>query len=207
MAIISFDASAGPAIINPGTSISVGHTCTGANGLLLAWVTGDGTDDVDPPTYGGGTMTLGTKTNGGGEGRYIYLFYLVSPATGSNTCTVTRATSSLLQLDTDSYTGVLGVSPLDVGTINSGSGTLLSGSILTTTNNCWVMSKCRFQQGNTGTMVGGTYRISDTGDSNGLITPAQAHSMTWTGNNGNIVYIMASFKPLPGGGYLGKYYS
>jgi len=108
--------SAGTATANT-TSISWSHTCSGSNRLLVAGVgMGGGTSGVSlTTTYGAATMTsAGLVLSNNQFDGFVQLFYLVAPATGTDTITV--SVDSLQTRDllggSLSFTGVDQTTPL-----------------------------------------------------------------------------------------------
>ena len=61
---IAFDAATDGGNVNPGTTLTFAHTCTGSLGLLVVGFNGDnigGADDVSSVTYNGVALTLADK--------------------------------------------------------------------------------------------------------------------------------------------------
>ncbi len=81
------------------------HTCTGSNLILFVGVESTGaSDNVTGATYNGVAMTLVQK-QARLDGREVYLFVLVNPATGSNTVSVSWTGTDGHFLSAISYTG------------------------------------------------------------------------------------------------------
>lgn len=108
-----------------GTSLSWSHTCSGTNRLLVVSINvGAASDDVETTaTYNGVSMTSAGRVASNNQiDGYTQLFYLVAPATGSNTVTVTSTLSKSLVGGSISFTGVDQTSPVSNITTNFGSG-------------------------------------------------------------------------------------
>lgn len=107
----------------PSSSLSWSHTCTGADRILIVGIAQRNGRSVTAITYNGVAMTLiGTS---GDTFTTISMYYLLAPATGANTISITFSSS-----DSDnngmavSYTGVHQTTPLGtfVSASNPGSG-------------------------------------------------------------------------------------
>lgn len=197
---IAFDAgSNGEA--NPGTSLTVAHTCTGSNLILFAGVQiGSGNDWITGVTYNSVAMTqIGTVANNNRS----YLFYLLAPATGNNNIVISSSNSVQIRAANASHTGALQSGVPDAsGTQQLSAVTSITTSVTTVLNNCWMVAHCADDQGTLAAGTGSTQRAvastasSIIGDSNGVITPAGAYSMQWThGASGTMATVQASFAP------------
>ena len=126
------------AIALDATSTGSTHTCTGSNLILFVAVTEQGNPGTPTATYNGVSMTsLGTQSYSNGS---FTLFYLLNPATGSHTVSVSSGADSKTNVNT-SYTGVKQTGQPDAsssGTNNSAT-TSLTGSVNTVADNCWVI--------------------------------------------------------------------
>ncbi len=102
---------------NGGTtaSLTVPYTVSGSNGLLVLCLIGDviaGNDDISSVTYNGVAMTLvdknitGFPSGSGPFARMQYLYYLLNPATGSNSLVVTAGSTHYLLACGISFNGV-----------------------------------------------------------------------------------------------------
>ena len=89
------------------TSLTYSYTVgTNSNRLLLVSVVGDPTvDDISSVTYAGASMTLITKVQTPGD-RWHYLYYLLAPASGTNSVVVTAASSHYLISEAASWYNV-----------------------------------------------------------------------------------------------------
>ncbi len=108
--MVAFDATTNG---SSGTgSLSFSHTCTGTSRVLIATiVAAQATDGTPNPTvtYNSVSMTLLGKQIPGATLRNMFVFYLINPATGSNTFSCTLNGSGAVNLHEAilvSYTGV-----------------------------------------------------------------------------------------------------
>jgi hypothetical protein len=120
-----------------GTSLTWSHTCTGSNRLLVVGVavgtTSSDASFVTTATYNGVAMTSASKVHSNNQTNgYIQMFYLVNPATGSNTVAITNNVSCDLAGGSVSFTGADQSTPLGTPVTNFGDGT--SGSVSVPTN-------------------------------------------------------------------------
>ncbi len=131
------------------SSLSWSHTTgSGSNRLLIVGVTLHPSSPFFPAsvssvTYGSQSLTQIRTDTGGGNTIRSDLWYLVAPASGTNTITVTLSffTSAKIVAGACTYTGVDQTSPLDVATGAGGSGSSSSPSqsITVNTNGCWIV--------------------------------------------------------------------
>lgn len=202
--MIAFDASSNGTIAT-GTSITWAHTCSGSDRILfvLSFDTDGGSSVVTGITYAGTAMTKITGIQVSGD-RWITLWYLIAPATGSNDVVISASASVILCGTAQSYTGAKQSGVPDASNTNSGSTvTSLSGSVTTIADNCWTIAILKTQVIKTITADGGTTNrtIQDAlwgVDSNAPKTPAGSTSLggSWTGTT-NAAIIIASFAPAP----------
>ncbi len=193
---IAFDATS---LVDGGTSVS--HTCTGSNLILFAGVsfnTADGT--ITGATYNGVGMTEVTRQAVGGVPgtQTVALFYLVAPATGSNTLAVT-GTASAPTLIGSSYTGAkqTGIPDASAST-NSASATSISQAVTTVADNSWVVAIVRDTAGtvsNTGSVSTSRDATTYFWDTNAAKTPAGGVTASYSGSSGAWAVIVASFAP------------
>lgn len=140
--MIAFDTSAS---FSGGTgNISGSFTTSGSNRLLLVGIgwAEDSSNTVDTITYNGVTLTkIGEVLNysSGGNPRSIALYYLINPASGSNTLAITRSTSTNgFYAYAASYTGVLQSGALDASdTGSTTTGDTYADSLTSVTDGCW----------------------------------------------------------------------
>lgn len=184
-------------------------TTSGTNRILWNFVVADTTDTVTGSTYGGVAMTLVDKVQRSVADRWLYSFYLVAPASGSNTISIALSAGSWVESFVLNFSGALQSGQPDAhGTNTVIAGTSLSKSITTTANNCWTvgmmsLAAARVLTPDAGTNVVDTdgSNISRSLDSNANITPPGSTSLggSWAVNaSGGI--LVASIAPLPASG-------
>lgn len=217
---ISFNAAADLGNNGGSGTLSVSYTSgSGANRMLALAIKGDtGTDNITGVTYNSVTCSLAAKlTPAGGMGdRWIYLYYLLNPSSGSNTLSITTSGGYILAGAAD-YTGVKQSGQPDATSTSSvGVALTLTGTITTVADQCWTIMAWGGYASNFAPTAGagstrrtydaafGTYGLFDSG---GPITPAGSYSMTaqYPGQSSNGINLaMASFAPAtsppPGGG-------
>lgn len=174
------------------STLSWSHTCSGSDRILfVAFVHNDDTvDRVTGITYNSVSMTRINSSSQGTDGR-IYLYYLVAPATGSNTVTVSmNASDDLVRGISVSYTGASQTGVPDAqGTTTFSAVTSGSLSVTSIANNCWmVMSQSYDANVQPTAGASTTKRGSSSGivvpgvgfyDTNGAITPAGSRTLNW----------------------------
>ena len=115
------------------TSLTVAHTCSGVQRLLVVGVTLQDPSAADPNTvtYGGVGMTnAGDVTNGGMN---TSIWHLKAPATGANNIVVTMGiTANALHLGAQSFTGIDQDAPVGSAVTASGSSTAQTVTAVTT---------------------------------------------------------------------------
>lgn len=204
---IAFDAAVSSQD-NTGTGTSTWtHTCSGSNRILLIGFMPSGGSVSGTPTYNGVGMTqIGTFSLAGTVFQNCYLYYLIAPATGANTVSVSYTGASYMYSASASYTGVDQSSPIDVSGNAIATSTSLSKSLTTTVNNDWLVGF--FGEGSTGTSLSAgantTFRVTPTGnswsnwgDSNGAETPAGSFSLAMNaGVAGHLGMYIAAIKPV-----------
>lgn len=173
------------------TSLSVSHTCSGSNRILIVF-TGLFVGGAPPPqctgvTYNSVPMTrfsfVNTQNNNELSG-----WYLINPATGTNTIQASyNMSANGAFLFGVSYTGAKQSSQPDQSSGANGTGSSWSSSLTTVDNNCWVVGASVCGTGPINTPSGTTSRENDTlvftsrmVDTNGPITPAGSVSWSWT---------------------------
>lgn len=213
---IAFNAAADGSNNGGGSSShTFAYTCSsGSNRLLVVLVLGDtSVNDVTGVTYNGVSMTLAAPPGlapGGPDNRWLYLFWLVAPATGTNNVVISASSTHYILGGAADYTGVSQTGQPDATTTHAGSGsiTALATSITTVANNSWAILVENNGGGlpptaNTGDIrrtFDGAFSAWGLFDSNGAITPAGSYSMTTnTGLASNtILHVAASFSPAGG---------
>jgi len=142
---IAFDTASNGTYGATAASISWSHTCSGSNRLLIVCVGEDyainGGNPITGVTYNGVAMTLWKRQLALSSVNYASVWYLVAPATGTNTITVTGSISNTWELAgcSASYTGVDQTTPLTNSTDSTYSGGTTPSVTLTPTNSgSWV---------------------------------------------------------------------
>lgn len=170
---------------------------SGSNRLLLACFTGDlvtGNDDITSVTYNSVAMTLVGKLTSN-INRFTYLYYLLNPASGSNTLTVNYGSTHYILLGAASYAGVGSTSQPDAtfatNTVNPS--TTLTTSITTATNNSWAMV-CGYPPGTAVNGSNTTVRTKDGAfntwgfwDTNAALTPSGSQSINVQQTSSNVL--------------------
>ena len=187
---IAFDA-ASTAKVASGTSLSWSHTCTGANRALIVGLTHkNGTTYATAITYNGVSLTKAILQKVGGSGSQdcsMELWYLLAPASGSNTISVIINTST-----PGSVGGACSFTGADqelIGTFTSqsfGANTSASLPITTTRNNSFIVDVMGEVTGGAATPDGSqTQRWNDSqsvvgaGSTKQLVS-AGATTMSWS---------------------------
>lgn len=203
MAIV-FDAAVSNqanAVTSNTISITIG---SGANRIVFLGVQfATGTDVSGTPTCAGVPMTLaGSYSGGGGVFNKTYVYYYLSPATGSNNITVNNSGgANYIYASAASYAGVSQTGPIDVSAAATPTtGTSLSKSLTTTVDNDWLVGF--FSGFNTGaalsagasttfrtTVTGGSW--NNWGDSNAAKTPPGSYSIADAAASSEIMGIYA----------------
>lgn len=193
---IAFDAAT-----DGGANLTWSHTCTGDNRILFVAVMTDvAGDGVNGITYDSVALTKINSVQGGNT-RYISLWYLINPATGSNT--VSLDVDDFHLAGSISYTGALQSGVPDAQ--NTGTETAQTSQTLgvtTVLDNCWMIMIACTNGAAVSAGTGATERV-DAGvnynvilDSNGALTPAGAHSLQATAISTNWGSLVASFAPV-----------
>lgn len=185
------------------TSLTVAHTCTGSNRLLLVHIlTNNTTDTLTGMTYNGVAMTrLGIHAST--PNNFIaYVYGLLAPATGSNNVVVTFSGSTVIGLQNVSYTGVKQSGLPDASNSNNDDdGNDWSESITTIANNCWHFLGKR--SGSDATVTSGGVRVLHgnyggvqmVADSDAAITPAGSHAIAGSNAANGYTSINVSIAP------------
>lgn len=127
---IAYDTSSSGQTANTTNTITWNHTCTGSNLVLVVAVGADSAAEPTGVTYN--TVAL-TKAQGATTGLEHSIWYLASPATGTNSVVVTFAANHHMAAGAVSISGCNTASPVDTSNITNG--TSATPSIGLTTNN------------------------------------------------------------------------
>src|SRR5580765_6348999 len=147
---IALDTSVdGGITVAAGATLSWSHTCTGSDLCLLVACFGGGlsgntgNDDITGVDYNGSALTNLGKVQTPSD-RYVYLWGLLNPSTGSHTVTVTNSdvADAVIAGQSVSYTGVKQSGLPDQATTNTGSSqtTFSLGVLVLSTANCWLVA-------------------------------------------------------------------
>lgn len=201
---IALDTAGGTISAGVGTNPTWSFNNVAGSFLVVGFAVNKNTDVVTGVTYNGVAMSLALSfASPTSNNEYSYLYYLVNPATGTNTISITVSTSSTVHAGFASYTGVDLTSPIDgtdTASLTEGAGSTIVETIVSTANNCWMCAFSGLQRASTastnstergGVSGGGKYY-----DSNGAITPAGSFSMTQNiASNGPATGVAFTFKP------------
>lgn len=199
---IAYDNSVNLSTYGNAGSISGSFTVgSGSDRFLIAYAWGGfGSDTVSSMTYNGVSLTKINSVVCPAD-RGVSMWYLVNPASGSNTLQVNG--SSLFVLVAASYTGVDQSNPIDSNNPQTwNSVTSFAPSTTVVASNCWLVCTGK-TAGNTPTAVTGIRRVNEDGglfDSNGTVgTGSQSISLNISGG-ANFGSLMASIKPAAAAG-------
>lgn len=187
------------------------HTCTGTN-LILFVAIGNSTitaQSTTAVTYGGVAMTEIQSRQQLGNAQ-VKLWYLIAPATGSNSVAITGGTSSM-RASAVSFTGVAQTSPIGASNVGSANMTStgpvkLNVAVTTTQANSWLVGAFTGEGSQATTDLSftiGTER-SEAAAGTGVASTASntttttgSYSIEWSRNQSparNAVAIVAEFK-------------
>lgn len=170
---------------NPATA---SFDCSGGD-ILFVGVFGNGAMTAVSATYNGVAMTQLFYMNGtdGGSNDQV-VFYLVNPASGSNTLSVSRTGGANLSIVASSYSGVDTTTPIDAYSTegsNSTATTHASNSTTVGSSNNWLVglhrdTDLRITTADILTIRASTTTVSEeVWDSNGTVS-AGSHTVTYT---------------------------
>jgi hypothetical protein len=184
------------------STISYSQDCTGANILFVGVTTGGTT--ISSITYAGVAMTQ-SGSSSGTAGVTNRLYYLVSPATGSNTVSITQSSGGNIVSCSICYSGASTTGQPDATSVGGPTTTTsYSQSVTSVADNCFAIL---YGDANGGlTLTGGSNttvrnqpEVSFTGafliDSTALKTPAGTFTLAATSSSQTFAGCMASFKP------------
>lgn len=209
---IAFDAQSSQS--NTGSSITISHTTSGSDRLLVVYIFGaTGGYSVSAITYNGVAMTsLGSNTT---DARFK-CYYLIAPASGTNNISITLSASMVYVVAAVSYTGVKQTGFPDNSSLagTTASGTSSSKSLTPVANNCWMIAGCHIQANSGSTSGQPTAGASTTRrvqinnvtnvygiaalDNNAPINPAASTTLNGSSTNDNSWYwISMTIEPAP----------
>lgn len=201
---IAFDATSGLGFAQPGTSVTLSHTCTGSNLILFVGAAQASATATLTATYNGVSMTaIDLQNNVGGTTR-SRLFYLLNPATGANNIVVSSDVNADLYVAGCSYTGVNQSGQPDASNKNSDNSSPYRVSVTSVADNCWMImwlgdanhSAAITAEAGTTVRTSSFSSISALCDSGGVITPAGSKTLGVTAGTHDYGIIGATFKPV-----------
>lgn len=164
-----------------------------------------GSDVVTGVTYAGVSMTAVASAVRGTGGRWVRMWFLDAPATGSNNFVASLSGNDTIQAWAKCYTGVKQTGTSDAfDTKNTGGATSLTLTVSAVASNCWGISFVREESGSTATWTAGTTSELSAGggghiaDSNGVVS-GTSYTVTFAGSQ-TMGMVGASFEPDTGGG-------
>jgi hypothetical protein len=196
------------------TSLTYSYTVgTNSNRLLLVNLAGDtSTDDITSVKYAGASMTLITKVQTPSD-RWHYLYYLLSPASGTNNVVITAASAHYLISEAASWYNVTQSPPASFTTNTAASAVTMTTSLPAGSNNVivaesiWAYTGVLPDAGSAPLVVDATFDgLGIFSSVPSVVTQAFPMSMTNTwGGQDSASSIMASFSlasnGTPGIGY------
>ncbi len=186
------------------SSCTYSHTVNAGTDLFLAVsVIAYTTDNITGVTYAGTAMTqVGKKLTGSG-GRWMYLYVLHNPSTGTNNVVVSASGTTYISSQAATYTGVTQSSTVHVSNTNSGTTSSLTTSVTTTLDNCWLIMAGAGYGDELKAGTGTTERQGNGSglsifDSDGAKSPAGSYSLVAASNGGvsaQIAVVLAAIAP------------
>lgn len=191
-AAVARDTSLTPITVASGSSISTAYNNAGTT--IVAFTYQEGSDSETSATFNGDALTFSTKGymcySAGSNTHTGSVWYITGADAGNYTLQVNRSTSSAhWELAALSYSNA-GAPDASTTFRNgsagscTGSGTSLSGSLTTVTDNSWIAGFARFDNGGTVSGTGSFTKVAQGAsgepgieaifDTNGAITPAGA---------------------------------
>lgn len=178
---------------------------SGSDRLLVAIVIQRGTlRTISGITYNSAAMTLAASKQVTGQQLKTSLFYLVAPASGSNTLNVSYSVGTQNQTEIMAcvFEGVLQSSPLDQAVSAEGNDAAPTVSVSPTTNNQLVVGGVLHEELTAMTVGSGETSLWDidqgawaTSASYAIQTTAATQAVNWTANSSDVwAAIAASFK-------------
>lgn len=199
MAIAFDSASSGSEVSGNATSLTVSHTCSGNDRILIVATQAAG-DILTSITYNGVAMVLFDKQQQNGNSTFVYLHYLLAPTTGAHDIAVNMSSQGNIGIAGASYTGVLQSSQPDASVKNNTTGATLTLSPTVVANNCWLIGAGLCANGPFShdsprvTRAQGSANII--GDSNGVVATG-SQSIACTSPAGPIAGVAVSIVPAP----------
>jgi hypothetical protein len=185
---------------------SFSHTTSGTNRILFVYAeSNDDGDRITSVTYNSvGLTKIGSSVGvppASGLSVFVSVWYLINPASGSNTVTINRSTTNANVIIgiALSYTGALQSGVPDSS--NTGTGTAVTSLSLSTTtvaNNSWAFAIMANNGGATWTATTGTERLAgnrEVLDTNGGVSPAGSTTLAASSSSQNVAGMIVSFAP------------
>ncbi len=196
---IAYDTSADLGFSFAGSKTTA-FTCTGTNRILFVggWG-GSGSSNWTGVTYAGVAMTKVGEAQVPGD-RWVYLYILANPASGSNNVVITESGTDGIDAFATSYTGAQQTSTPDASNTVAGTTTNTALSVTTTADNCWGVAAFKYLSA-AGTAGANTIlRVttangSQAYDSNSALTPAGTLTLNVTHSSTAKAMVMCSFGP------------
>lgn len=193
---IAFNAAT-ESFTNAGQTLNFSHTTAGTDRILWVGVMTLSTRSVSGVTYNGVAMTGLTRSGGG---QPVQLWYLINPATGSNTVSISIGSpNSFIYAAAASYTGAKQSGQPDSQNTNNVSGSPINTSTTVVAANSWAILVARNDtSGDTTASTGSTERAAGAigtvqlYDSNGGLS-AGSQTMSLTSGGGGTTTAIASF--------------
>lgn len=166
------------------------HVCTGSN-LFLAVVVQDtagGSNVISGVTYNGVSMTSNGTPTADSNGDKLWMFYLINPASGSNTVSISYSSSGTFARGCSaSYTGVKQSGQPDSHqyALSTASGTSVSVVNNVVATGCWIIQGGGSASTTVGSLNGSASRQSVNGSGNfgGKLLFSDTNATVSTGNN------------------------
>lgn len=190
---IAYDASSKTSgFSHSGSNPTYSHTCTGSDRLLTVDALDQYSGVCTGITYNSVSLTSIGATSTANQNANSR--YLIAPATGSNTVSVSYTTGGQhMWSASKSYTGVDQTSPIDAyATKNTLTGATVVATVTVVAANCWVSAGCIIGNGSTSSPTitsdrttrqsdsdGNHYMAAASADSNGTVS-AGSYSITFT---------------------------
>lgn len=201
---IAFVSYTAQATYGPGTTITNSLDAgSAANRVLICGVTGDTTSDLmTNATYNGVAMTkIGVVKNPGSGARYIYLWMLVNPASGTNDLVYTNSSSAYCFSGATVLSGVSAEdTTVSAKTKTAGSGSTYNHSITTVADNCWLVGFTSNNGNNISAGANTTLREASASsvrsDTNAAQTPAGAYALNWSATSAEWASVVTAVAPV-----------
>lgn len=198
---IAVDATSDQGGASGTTTATWAHT-VGVTANPILWVaawnnSAGGARTFSSASYNGTAMTSIGSDFSGGAGGYSELFYLLNPATGTHTISVTQSASGYFGGFAASYTGVKQVAPTGVATDHTQTTNPNQFPLTTTDNNSWTIAMVENNIGGTTTAGTSTVgriqnQVTQNGgifDSGAPITPAGTQNIKVTSTGATFVWV------------------